>query len=82
MEDEDESPNRPKRTMEQLIKGIINEEDKCSSEELSEGGYCSSDDEFDPSNKHKPVQPKVIVLQKTTNKTIDHFPNTDSEIES
>lgn len=38
------------------------DEDWKSSDENSEVGFCSSDDEIDPYLKNKPVMPKVIVL--------------------
>lgn len=54
------------------------DEEKKSSDDNSEG-FCSSDDELDPYLKNKPVMPKVIVLSKTTNKTIDNFPEVREE---
>lgn len=52
--DDEEEEVKPVRTMEQLIQGIMKLDDQeKSSDENSE--FCSSDDEFDPGEKHRPV---------------------------
>jgi len=52
---EEEEEPRPVRTMEQMIKGIMELDEEKKSEDENSEGFCSSDDELDPFMKNKPV---------------------------